>query len=100
MSVDVLLITGCISPIKNQKWLQISDKKIRLEQYLDSIKFYIDDSIFSRIIFCDNSGCQYDGLLDLLSYAASKNKKLEWLSFEGNPNLVMKWGKGAGEDEI
>ncbi len=95
-----LLITGCIDPERNQKWLLISDAKTRLDQYIDSIIFYINSSAFSNIIFCDNSNFDYDAKDSLISYALSKGKKLEWISFEGNKELVKKWGKGAGEDEI
>lgn len=96
----VLLITGCINPIKKQEWLQISNDKVRLQQYIDSIKYYIKYSCFDEIVFCENSNYQCDERYELEKLAGSIGKKLEWLSFSGNCEIVKLWGKGAGEDEI
>ena len=95
-----LLITGCISPVKGQLWLCIGDESIRLRQYVESIKFYIDSSDLKKIVFCENSGFVYNECDSLKKYALQKGKELEWLSFKGNESSVRKYGKGAGEDEI
>lgn len=95
-----LLITGCIAPVKEQPWLKISNASTRLQQYIDSIKFYIDSSNFSHIVFCENSNYSYAQKGELLTYAHNKNKTLEWHSFMGNSDLVRQHGKGIGEDEI
>lgn len=95
-----LVITGCIEPIKEQSWLTISDPFMRLRQYVDSIKFYIKDNTFHNIIFCDNSAYKYDDVISLYDLANKNNTNFEWLSFKGNPEKVLKYGKGAGEDEI
>jgi len=97
---SVLLITGCISPIKNQQWLQISEANIRLKQYIDSIKYYITHSVFDQIVFCDNSNYQCVEKDMLIDFAGQYDKKLEWLTFSGNSSIIRQWGKGAGEDEI
>lgn len=96
-----IIITGCIKPNKNQKWLCIKDDKIRLKQYIDSLVFYISYSISKYIIFCENSGYNYDGIQELKSLATSYNKKFEWISFNGNHVAVTHYSnKGIGEDEI
>lgn len=95
-----LLITGCINPIKKQDWLQISNDEVRLRQYVDSIKYYINESCFEKIVFCENSNYQCDERFELERCAKNMKKNFEWISFSGNSEIVKKWGKGAGEDEI
>ena len=96
----VLLITGCICPVKDQAWLCLGDESVRLQQYVASIKFYIDASDVKKIVFCENSGFVYKDCALLVDYADAKGKKLEWLSYKGDESLIRKYGKGAGEDEI
>lgn len=95
-----LIITGCIQPNPNQI-LAIKDKDTRLMQYIDSIRFYIDDSLFTKIIFCDNSNCSDKSIICLKEYASDKKKIFEYLTFRGNEEIVLKYSnKGCGEDEI
>lgn len=96
----VLLITGCIDAVTDQPYHAIKDCQERLKQYVDSILFYINDTNFVNIVFCDNSNYRYSDLDMLVSAATQKGKKLEWLTFSGNSNVVKKLGKGFGEDEI
>ena len=95
-----LLITGCINPTSNQKYLILTDPEERLRQYVDSILYYFEASPFSKIVFCENSNYKTDKRSELLSIAQRYNIRFEWISFEGDKNLVEKYQKGAGEDEI
>lgn len=94
-----LLITGCIKPYANQKWLYLGDSDIRLKQYIDSVLFYIKYSDFEKIIFCENSNYPFSPN-DIYEIAKSVHKIFEWISFEGNRELIEKYDKGAGEIEI
>lgn len=97
----VLIITGCISPILNQTSLILKDIKERYRQYIDCLKYYIEESLFCNIIFCDNSGYDVPDKEDLCNYALAKGKRLEWLSFRGDLEKTASIGnKGLGEDEI
>lgn len=95
----VLLITGCIAPEKSQKFLVLTDEDERLMQYIESIKFYINESPFTKIVFCENSAYPYDAS-ELVRLAISKKKVFEWLSFQGDIEKVKECGKGYGEGEI
>lgn len=95
-----LVITGCIQPSPDQE-LAIKDKNIRLKQYIESIVFYVDNSVFTKIIFCENSNCHDEIFEKLKIYATSKNKAFEHLPFQGDEEIVKKHSnKGCGEDEI
>lgn len=96
----VLLITGCICPNQNQRFLVLKDAEERLKQYLDSIRFYIESSPFTKIVFCDNSACSCDSVQELIDVAQKRNKTFEWLSFQGNHEKITEQGKGYGEGEI
>ena len=93
----VLLITGCICPNQNQRFLVLKDAEERLKQYLDSIRFYIESSPFTKIVFCDNSAYSCDSVQELMDVAQKRNKTLEWLSFQGNHEKITEQGKGYGE---
>lgn len=95
----VLIITGCISPERNQRFLVLKDEDERLKQYIESIKFFIDGSPFTKIVFCENSAYRYDAS-ELILRAEKVNKLFEWLSFQGDIEKVKECGKGYGEGEI
>lgn len=97
---SALLITGCVFPDNKQRFLVLTDHKERYRQYIDSIKFYILNSDFKNIIFCDNSKCMYDKTSKLYELAEKNGKKFEWISFEGDSQKVVTVGKGYGEGEI
>ena len=97
----VLIITGCISPILNQNSLVLKDIGERYRQYVESIKYYIKESIFYNIIFCDNSGYDAADQEALCNLALAKGKRFEWLSFRGDlERSASISNKGLGEDEI
>ena len=97
----VLIITGCISPLHNQRYLVLKDEKERLKQYLECLDYYIRNTKIKNIVFCENSGFIYEKVDELLKFTSALGKKMEWLSFRGDMELVAKYStKGIGEDEI
>lgn len=96
----VLIITGCIRPNQNQRFLVLKDDNERLQQYVSSICFYITNSPFTKIVFCDNSNYPYKQKAELVELAQSQGKIFEWLAFEGNQEKIQVQGKGYGEGEI
>ena len=96
---NVLLITGCINPVP-QKYLILNQAKPRLEQYIQSIKFYILKSNFKEIVFCENSNYIYEDVDKLIDLAMNAGKSFEWLSFKGDSKKTAEQGKGYGEGEI
>lgn len=96
----VLIITGCIKPNQEQRFLVLKDEHERLQQYVSSIRFYITDSPFTKITFCDNSNYAYPHINELETLAQKYNKVFEWLSFQGNDEKAKVQGKGFGEGEI
>lgn len=99
MNEIVLLITGCIAPDSSQKYLELKDIDERLKQYIDSIMFYIQESNFQKIVFCENSNTKFD-ISEICKAAKIKNKIFEFISFQGNANETVLHGKGYGEGEI
>lgn len=101
LSDVVLIITGCISPILEQRHLVLKDVNERLRQYVESLEYYINESPFCNIIFCENSGYKTEQKNRIFSVANCKGKNFEWLSFHGNLKKSAIYGnKGIGEDEI
>lgn len=94
----VLLITAAISP-QEVKYLKLRNPNIRLEQYIDSLKFYITSTEVKKIVFCDNSNYNFDKR-ELLLLAKKHGKKVEIIQFEGNQKSIRFYGKGFGEGEI
>lgn len=96
----VLLITGCICPDKEQPYLLVNDTETRYKQYIDSIRFYIENTNISKIVFCENSNFLGFENKKIEKLAAEKNKTFEWLTFQGDNLYVRNKGKGYGEGEI
>lgn len=94
----VLLITASVFP-QEKRFLELKDPKRRLRQYLSSLRFYIIHSNLSKIVFCDNSRCEFPrkSMLDL---AKRYGKELEILQFNGSEGRIRSRGKGYGEGEI
>lgn len=93
-----LLLTGCIAPSENMINLVIRNNNLRYKQYIDCIKYYIDNTDFDKIVFCENSNYRIEE--DLVSYGESRGKEVELLSFFGDFEKSCKYGKGYGESEI
>lgn len=93
----ILIITACIKPYDSVENLAVKENNIRLEQYMDSLKFYIHQEKITDIIFCDNSNCEGIDEQLLINEAINEGKTLEILKFKMNEQLVCKKGKSYGE---
>ncbi|WP_051525996.1 hypothetical protein [Butyrivibrio proteoclasticus] len=93
-----ILITGCMFPQKNINKLSLIDSEERKRQYLNSIEYYLLKTKYKKIVYCDNSSAKpFDNLYFL---ATQLSKEFEWISFQGNEEMVLSKGKGYGEGEI
>lgn len=95
-----LLITGCIHPNTEQKYLFLKSTEDRCRQYIESIEYYIEKTSAAKIVFCENSNYIYENKGMLYQKADSCGKSFEWISFQGDSDRVVKQGKGYGEGEI
>ncbi len=93
-----LLITGCVNPPENVYFLSLKDPDVRRKQYFESLEYFVRNSVFDRLIFCDNSSEKPQD--ELLGLALGLNKEIEWISFQGDENKCVEKGKGYGEGEI
>lgn len=94
----VLLITASIEP-QDVRYLRLCNARQRLEQYIDSLKYYIQDTNIKKIVFCDNSNYDFDKK-EIFSLAKKYGKSVEIIQFNGNKYEIAKCGKGYGEGEI
>ena len=94
------IITGTIEPAVQMSHLVLRDRQERLKQYADSIHFFLEKKIFSRIVFCENSNYGTEKLAYLKKLAEENGVALELLSFQGNSEKTCAHGKGYGEGEI
>ena len=92
------LVTGCISPSGNIYRLALKDEKLRYDQYIDSLKYYISKPWCKKLVFCDNSDSSVSD--EIVKYAKKNKTSFEWISFCGNKEEAVRKGKGYGEGEI
>ena len=98
MHSETLLMTWTISPSKIQKWYQSStlSSEIRKLQYFKSLLFYITQSNFWKIVFCENSDYKFNESEKHVIWYLSKlyDKEFELLSFKWDfekTNEVWYW---------
>lgn len=94
------VITGTIKPSSEIGHLILRNPEERLEQYKDSLIFFIESGAFSDIIFCENSNYGSEPFEDVENRAKKNKVALEILSFQGNTEKAAAHGKGYGEGEI
>lgn len=79
---------------------KITDTQQRLNQYVQSIKYAIDNyTIIDTIVFCDNTNFLFD-YGELYRRAKRNHKTFEVLLFTGDKKRSQEKGKGYGEGEI
>ena len=94
----VLLITASILP-QEKNYIKLRNAKQRLEQYINSIKFYIKHTKIKKIVFCDNSNYRFD-TKEIFLLAEKYEKTVEIIHFLGDCEKIAERGKGYGEGEI
>lgn len=101
----LLILTGTIKPAAACGTVTIRDTEERLQQYIESIQFFIESGAFQKIVFCENSNFEINNSgIEKLAYLrdeANRQKvELEILSFQGDSEQTAIHGKGYGEGEI
>lgn len=101
MNLDniVLVMTACIAPESDVPVVFLKNANVRLEHHKSALKKYLTLSNFKRIVFCDNSNCEWD-TSEFEKLAKKNHKILEFLRFQGDKEKVVRMGKGYGDAEI
>ena len=86
----IILLTATIVPNTNTT-LTIKDSKLRLNQYLEALNFYVENTKF-RIVFVENSN--YNINTEIL-----KNDRIEYITYCENEEIPDR-GKGYKESKI
>jgi len=105
--MQTLLLTWTIKP--NNDWKQkstvLSDRNFfvpeyRLKQYISTILYYITQSNFDNIVFCENSNYGIKNIEDIKNIAKLFNKKFELLQFKWDREKIVKYSYHYWEAEI
>lgn len=95
-----LVLTGTIDPsVFSNTGVVLKDAKLRLEQYEDTLKFYIKKSPFDKFIFVENSGHPFN-YSEISNYAEIYNKKFEYIKVDTDKESTLKLGKSYGEADL
>lgn len=89
-----ILLTSCV--YVSDKTVSLDDANKRINYTLESVKQWLNCIPTIKIVICDNSG--YDFQDDINKNFP--NDDIECLSFLGDKDAVMEYGKGYGESEI
>lgn len=93
----LLLLTGTIDPsVFNNTNVKITAADERLEQYVTSIKKYIDTQIFTNVVFVENSGAAFPRE-EIEAYARQKNQNFELIQIKTDVAKTIEFGKSYGE---
>lgn len=91
-------MTATISPPPGCQDLLRNDPRLRLNDYCEALKYYlnISERFIDRIIFVDNSDSSLDALIEI-EHRANHRKMVEFLTFEKGNDFPVEYGKGYGE---
>ena len=100
----VLILTGTINPdvFKTPERsinVKLTNVEERLDQYKKAIKRYIEESIFTNIVFVENSGYDFD-VQEIFDASLRYNKQFEFIRMslsETQISNMLKKGKSYGE---
>lgn len=93
----LLLLTGTIDPsVFNNTNVKITDAKDRLDQYVTSIKKYIDTEVFHNVVFVENSGAEFP-TEEIQKYAQDRNQSFELVRIKTDVQKTIELGKSYGE---
>ncbi|MDR3169057.1 MAG: hypothetical protein LBU27_04800 [Candidatus Peribacteria bacterium] len=99
LSDTPLLLTATITPQTHHE-LALTDAKKRYHQYLANLKRLIQKSDFQQFVFCENSATEFPDTQLITDLAAKHGKQVEFLSFQGNKQLIQKYTRAYGDQEI
>jgi hypothetical protein len=91
----VMLLTACIDP-GNVYSVARRDPVTRLNDYMQSVKYFLQLPGITNIVFCENSGVDLADIREAVRLNNPYHKNLEVLSFYGQPDHP-EYGKGYGE---
>lgn len=94
----VLLLTACVNP-GNVPYVARRDPDKRLNDYINSLKYWLHLPSIMNIVFCENSGFDLSDIQEAIRINNPYHKKVEALSFYGQP-VHPEYGKGYGEMKI
>jgi len=94
----VVLLTACINP-GNINSVGRRDPNNRLNDYINSLKYWLRLPRIMNIVFCENSGFDLSDIQEVIRISNPYHKKVEVLSFYGQP-VHPEFGKGYGEMRI
>lgn len=94
-----LLLTATINP-QSVELLNLVDPKIRYSQYIENLIRLITQTEFKKFIFCENSQTTILDKEFLISICKFYRKEIEFLSFKGNQELISKFHRSFGDQEI
>lgn len=99
---NILLLTWTITPSQKIENKSAQDLNIenRKKDYIRALVYYITQSDFDNIVFCENSNTDLDEYSIIKELANLFWKKIELLSFQWNTELAEKYWYGAWEAEI
>lgn len=94
----VLLMTATITPPNNCPDLKRTDPEIRMHDYFEALKFYVQipPHFNDRIIFAENSNTDLTALKKIENFNIH-NKQIEFISFKDGNSFPPEYGKGYGE---
>ncbi len=99
---NTLLLTWTITPNQYIENKSANDLNIenRKKDYIRALLYYITQSNFSHIIFCENSNTYLEEFESIKNIAKTFNKNLEILTFNWDVNLAINYWYWAWESEI
>lgn len=79
-------MTACIDPAKGRINVHRSDPEVRLQDYLEGLRFWLllDDEQLRKIVFVDNSGYPLAALAEAAKHANPHGKDVEFITLNAN----------------
>ena len=90
---SVLLLTACVNP-KGMAFTELQNADIRYSQYIEAIKYYVNETNFPIVVVENTNTVLYSGFQREIHMG-----RMEFLLFDGN-RFDLSLGKGYGEGEI
>ncbi|MDR3169919.1 MAG: hypothetical protein LBU27_09635 [Candidatus Peribacteria bacterium] len=91
--MEIALLTSAITINKEIVGHKKISENERLQQYVNALIFYITQSNFDVLIFCDGTNYDINQLQFLSNLANLYGKQVEFLSFQQNLQKVIEKGK-------